>query len=523
MNYRTKVLITTSLLLLVFSLYGCASREEKRNQFLEKGIRLYEAGKYKKAVLEFKNVLQLDPNFAPGYFHLGRAYFKQGNIKKAKGSLSKALRLDGGLDEARLGLGMILVTFKEGEKALKTINPLLDKEPAHARALIIAARAYLLLKKPDMAIENLRKIDQAKRDKEVLFAFASAYNLIEETEKVKEYLCQYQKAAPDKPISYLLLSKIYTKEKLLERAEAEIRKLIEQKKGDPSYPLSLCKFFLDTGQEKKARTEFECLIRENPQENEYKLAYAEFLFKKKRLDQSQALLTEAVQNSPDSWKVRDYLVKVYLAQGKVDDALKELDDFLQRNVKEGKVEALLKKGQILARLDRWEEAMQQCDLALAVEATNPYAHLLKGKVLFQEGNYDGAIIHLRQVVDIKPSEPEGHLFLAKALSVSGDIRLAIEELKRGLKNLPQNTALLMELTSYYQREKEWENALEYAHKALNKAPDNPSINYHAGLISARIGKNEAAKEYLSKAMELGLKEEYAKEAERLLKTLGLRD
>jgi len=553
MNFRTKVLVTASLLILVFSLYSCASREEKRDSFLKKGIRLYEAGEYKKAVLEFKNVLQLDPDFAPGYFHLGKAYFKQGNIKKAKGSLSKALSLGGEMDEARLGLGMILVMAKEGEKALKTIKPLLDKDPAHARALLISAQAYLALKKPNKAIEGLEKIDQAKRDNEVLFAFAGAYNLMGDTEKVKEYLCQYQKAAPDNPTSYLVLSRIYAKERQLEKAEDQVRKLIEQKEADPSYLLLLCKFFVDTGQEKKAGAEFDRLIKENPQENSYKLAYAEYLFKQKRLDQCRALLTEAVRSAPDSWKLRDYLVKVYLAQRKVDDALKELNDFLQRNVKGDKIEALLKKGQIMAGLDRWAEAMQQCDLALAVESTNPNAHLLKGKVLFQKGSFDDAIIHLRQVVDSKPFEPEGHLFLARALAVSVDIPLAIEQLKQGLKNLPQDTALRMELISYYVREREWENALEYAYKALNKAPDNPQvvdtvawvefksgnldkaikyadsavkgaekdpmINYHAGLINARIGKNAVASEYLSKAVELGLKEEYAKEAERILKTL----
>jgi len=501
MNFRTKVLVTTSLLILVLSLYSCASREEKRDSFLKKGISLYEAGQYNKAILEFKNALQLDPDFAPGYFYLGRAYFKQGDIKKARGNLSKALELDEGLDEACLGLGMILVSSKEGEKALKTIKPLLDKHPAHARALLIAARAYLLLKQPDMAIENLKKIDRAKRDKEVLLPFASAYNLMGETEKVKEYLCQYQKAAPDNPTSYLALSTIYTREKQLERAEAEIRKLIEQKKGDPSYSLLLCKFFVDTGQEKKAEAEFERLITENPQENRCKLAYAEYLFKKKRLDESQALLTEAVRGAPDSWKVRHYLVKVYLDHGRVDDALNELNDFLQRNVKKGKIEALLKKGQIMARLDRWAEASQQCDLALAIESTNPYAHLLKGKVFLQKGSFDDAVIHLRQVVDVRPSEPEGFLFLAKALSVSGDIRLSIEELKRGLKNLPQNTALRMELISYYQREKEWENALEAANSGLEQLPENLSFLIQKGRILTVLKKPDQAEKVFRSIIE----------------------
>ena len=480
--------LIASLLLLVFSLQGCASKEEKRDQFLEKGIRLYEAGDYTKAVLEFKNALQLDSDFPLGYFHLGRTFFKQGNIKKAESSLSKALKLDEGLNEARLDLGVILIMAGAGEKALETIKPLLDKDPVHARALLIAARAYLSLERPEKAIESLEKIDESKKKKEVLFAFAQACILMEDTEKVKEYMYQYQKAAPDDPASYKVLSGIYAKEKQLEKAEDQIRKLIEQKKAAPPYSLLLCKFFLDTNQEERATAEFDRLTRKNAQENTYKFAYAEFLFKKKRFEQSRALLAEAVRNTPDSWQARDYLVMVYLAQAKVDDALKELNGFLQRDVKEGKIEALLKKGQILTRLVRWKEAMQQCDLALTIEANNPSAHLLKGKILFQKGNYDDAIIHLRQVVDIKPSEQEGYLFLARTLAVSGNVSLAIEELKRGLKSLPQNTVLRMELITYYQRQREWEKALEMANIGLEQQPENLSFLIQKGRMLTVLKK-----------------------------------
>lgn len=489
-----QLLVITSLLVLILFVAGCVSKEEKRDQFLQKGIRLYEAGQYKKAILKFKNALQLDPKCALGYLYVGRAYFKEGNVKKAKGNISKAVTLNEALDDARLDLGIILVMTKEGERALETIRPLLDKDPAHAGALLIVAQAYLVLKNPAKAIESLAKLDkfQGDRDKEVLFAFASAYNLRGDTEKVKQYLSEYQKAAPDNPASYLTLSRIYAQEGHLTKAEAEIRKLITQKRDDPSYPLLCCNFFLDTGQEKKAEAEFERLTKEYPKENAYRLAYADFLFKKKRLDDSQSLLTETVRNDPDSWKLRDYLVKVYLLQGKVDSALKELDDFLHRNVEKGKIEAIIKKGQIMARLGRWEEAEHQCNLALAIKSTNPNANLLKGKALLQKGHFTDAIIHLRQVVDIKPSEPEGYLFLAKAVALSGDILLSIDELKRGLKNVPQNSALRMELIRYYQREQEWEYALETADVGLVQQPQELAYEIQKGRILVRLKKLDKA-------------------------------
>ncbi|MBW2647260.1 MAG: tetratricopeptide repeat protein, partial [Deltaproteobacteria bacterium] len=495
------LLVITSLLVLVFSLQGCVSKEEKRDQFLQQGIRLYEAGQYKKAILEFKNALQLDQDCAHAYLYMGRTYFKLGNVKRARGNLARAVALNEALDDARLDLGMILVVTKEGERALKTIRPILDKEPTHAKALLIGAQAYLVLKNPDRAIENLDKIDPAKRKKEALFAFAGAHKLKGDTEKVKQYLSEYQKAAPGNPASYLTLSKIYAKEGHLTKAEAEIRKLIKQKRGDPPYYLLLCKFFLDSGQGEKAETELKQLVSENPKKNIYKLAYAEFLFNKKRFDESETLMAKAVRNDPSSWKLRDYLVRVYLFRGKVDSALRELEDFVSSNVEKGKVEALIKKGQILARLGRWEEAEYKCDLALALEMMNPHAHLLKGKALLQKGNFDDAIIHLRQVVDIKPSEPEGYLFLAKAVALSGDISLSIGELKRGLKNVPQNSALFMELIRYYQREHEWEYALEAANAGMAQHPQELAYEIQKGRMLVRLKKLDKAEKVFTSIIE----------------------
>jgi tetratricopeptide (TPR) repeat protein len=501
-NCIYNVVISAVLLFLVFFLQGCASREEKRDSFFNKGVALYEAGQYQEAILELKNAIQLDPDFVEGHVYLGWAYLKQENVKKAYGALSKALTLDADLDDVRLTLGMILLRGKQGEEALDTITPLLEKNPAHPGALIIAAYTFLLARNSDKAIETLKKIDQTKGDKEVLLAFARAYRQRGDTQKVEEYLLRYQEAAPDDPISYLDLSRIYAEDKQLQKAEDEIRKLIERKKGDTSYPLLLCKFYLDTGQENKAQTEFERLIGENPRENRYILAYTEYLSEKKRHGQAQRLLREAVQNAPDSWKVRKELVDAYLADAKIDEALREVDDFLQRNAQGGNIDALAKKAQILTQLDRWEEAEKQCDMALATDPTNPDAHLVKGTVSLQKGDFDEAVVHLRQVIDTKPSESQGHLFLARALCLSGELSLAIEQLKAGLRILPKDVALRMELITYYQKQGEWEYALEAANTGLEQRPQDRLFLIQRGRMLTALEKPDQAEKVFKSIIDI---------------------
>ena len=58
-------------IVLAITVTACSGPEEKAMKFFEKGKALYEGGDYIKARLEFKNTLQIDPNFARGYYMLG--------------------------------------------------------------------------------------------------------------------------------------------------------------------------------------------------------------------------------------------------------------------------------------------------------------------------------------------------------------------------------------------------------------------------------------------------------------------
>jgi tetratricopeptide (TPR) repeat protein len=55
------------------------------------GLRHYLAGRYAMAVQEYRNALNLDPNFAPAHWHLGWAYEQLGEFDAAIASAEKAV------------------------------------------------------------------------------------------------------------------------------------------------------------------------------------------------------------------------------------------------------------------------------------------------------------------------------------------------------------------------------------------------------------------------------------------------
>ena len=84
------------LLIAVISitLLGCGGAEERKTAYLEKARVSIDSGELDKARIELKNVLQIDPKFAPAYFELGKIFEAQQEYRKAYNSYSKAVNLD---------------------------------------------------------------------------------------------------------------------------------------------------------------------------------------------------------------------------------------------------------------------------------------------------------------------------------------------------------------------------------------------------------------------------------------------
>ncbi len=58
-----------------------------------KAIAFYAAGKYEDAIINYKKAIQRDPKFGEGYYRLGLAELKTGNIRDAYAALSNASTL----------------------------------------------------------------------------------------------------------------------------------------------------------------------------------------------------------------------------------------------------------------------------------------------------------------------------------------------------------------------------------------------------------------------------------------------
>jgi Tfp pilus assembly protein PilF len=105
-------LISTTLIgiLITLILGGCDwfSPESKKATHLKQGQAYFDKQQYREALIEFQNVVQLDPKVADTHYRLALTHLKLGgttNLQGAFAELSRTVELDKTNLDAQLKLG----------------------------------------------------------------------------------------------------------------------------------------------------------------------------------------------------------------------------------------------------------------------------------------------------------------------------------------------------------------------------------------------------------------------------------
>ena len=133
-----------------YTLISCGGADERKAVYLEKAKASIVSGNLDKARIELKNVLQIDPKYAEGYFQLGKIYEQQKDYSKDYANFKKAEELDplNLENQAKLGRIYLLLANDEG-KAQEKIDLILSKDQGNVHGLLL--KAAMLVRKGDIA------------------------------------------------------------------------------------------------------------------------------------------------------------------------------------------------------------------------------------------------------------------------------------------------------------------------------------------------------------------------------------
>lgn len=411
-----------------------------------------------------------DPDLLKVKNQLARLHLGKGDVEKAKQYVDEVIAVSGGNVEAQYTAGQIYLRRKDGVNAVSAFRTVVAENPDFVDGHLHLAQAHLINKEKELAVDVLGK------------------GLAENPEAGK-----LRKA----------LARIYAAEKDFDRAEKELRQVVEQNPGDLRASGDLADFLFMRGKPDDAMAIYDRMMMEQPRVPAGYLKLAAMNRARKNDAAAVEVLEKGYDTIPQSPQVMTGLVKTYMATGKADKAVDLLKTRIEENDQDLFAYNLL--GEIYVTRRQYDDAAQAFEKAIAIKADWQTPHNNLARVMLSQGKTDEAIANLTAALEKNPKNAAAYMTLANLYSKDGQAEKVVATYEKALEALPDlwpaanNLAYMLSLGDGAPAD--LERAHDLALKAVALQPEKPSVLDTLGWVHLQRGETDLAIAELEKAAE----------------------
>ena len=531
-------------LLVLLALSGCgASAEEKQTAYLQRGDQYFEEEKYREAIIEYLNIIQVDPENQHANERLGLAHFRIGQLGQALRFLQKARAIDTDNPEVGLNLAYIYLLTGRAEEAKEETTQVLAQDPDNFGGLRLLAEAASSPQDIDHVLVELERL-RSRFDDQAIFHFTMGKLHIkkQDFEKAEEAYQQAVEKDPDSIDAHLALGAFYTSKKELERAEEEFKKAAEMASMDSPAQIDLANFYVEIGKTAEAKSLLQKITEEAPDYIPAWRGLSEIAFTEQLYDEVGRALDEILARNPQDPDALQARGEAHLANGETEQAeerFREVLVILQKivNGRPDFTAARYRLAQIHLFMNEFEQARIQLQEIRRI-APNPSSQLvlLLSQLNLQTGDSDTAIRDLEALVENQPELSRAHDLLgtaylakkdpsnaaqafarcvdlvpndARARYLLGLSLLQLGNLEDGRRQLEASLSLapayidpLAQIVSLELASKNTEMAIARITKQMEKVPDIGAHRQLLGMLHRQNGNLDAAESAFLKAVNL---------------------
>jgi len=503
MSMRLVTLRVSTLVLLLSASVACQSDEAKLAEHMARGDEYTEQKKQAEAIIEYKSVLQIDPNHAPAHYSLAKAYLRNNQPREGFWELRESVRLDPANLEARVAFSQLAVLAGEIDEALAQAEAVVAADPKNVSGYVMKGQALQALKRGDEAHQAFEKaVEVDPENPGALRVLAMSYDQRRDYERADATHKKILELSPDMNayITYgRFLARAYKGERNQD-SEAAFLKAIEIAKPEeaPDAYGALANFYYK-------RDRFDDVVKMLQEgiakhEDSVELIYLLARFYSARGDEDKAreLIEQATKAKPDDPKPYLILSAYRARQNDAEGALAAAEQALA--VAPEDESSLLRKSELLVEIGfrgndpaRIAEGRKIIEDILVKEPTNPGALFIQAKIDLASRKTDEAIAAIRTAITAKPNWAEAYFVLGTALASKGDNVAARNELARALEidaNLYQAQQVLAKVHAALG---ENEYAIEAGRRYLLQQPDSLEMRLLVAQSLVRVGKLQEAK------------------------------
>ena len=517
----------------------------------------------------------IEPN-AYYYYTEAQLLRDQGEGHAALENMQKAMALDPDSRLLKRETAVLYLQLKNDEAALALLEALLEEQPDDVEALNLVGR-LLQSRKEHARAKSIyaRILAQDPDNQDIYLLLGNLYIEDAQWDEAYDLFSRFVQRFPNAYAGYFFLGKVYRQRNQPLEAEKAFRRSLSIEPELEGARFELIELYTtdlkSSNHQKKTVELYEELLEENPQNNRALFGYALFLRDSGREPQAAEILrahaADISQNDlirgiyrytiePERYRDAIFLLEPLIAlhpdyidlhylQGV---AYNGLDDDVQALAAFKSVgpssrfygEATLQIASRYAEAERFDQAIDHLEAALAEQPANTEFLLYLGYYCEEAGRFEEAERYLRRVVEAVPDSEQAHFRLgvvydkmerkddsiaamqrvieinadhANALNYLGytyaDLGKNLDEaealVRRALELRPDDGYITDSLGWVFYKKGNYEEALKWLLKASELVPDDPIINEHVG--DAYLKLNDKANALIYYLKSLSLREE----------------
>jgi predicted Zn-dependent protease len=463
MSKRTVTLAAVSLSALLL-LTACDSAEERAQGHYESAVELLAAGDVDRALIELRNVFQLNATHLEARKLYAATMLERGNLRDAFGSYTLVSEQDPNDVESRVAVARIAALTGDWEAFDLNTTRAIELAPDNVEVrLLQQVQIYRQgvvgddAAKRAAAAAELTKL-KAELPQDLLLSRVLIEDHIGE-QRFSSALEEIDAALAIDPRSQdFLQMRLALLAQLGQDDEVE-RQLIDMIAADPNDTASkeaLIRWYISRGNQAKAEELLRADAYADEASTEDRVAYIAFVRQVRGDDAARTEVNALIEQQKDVAVLRSLRAGLDFDAGRQAEAIAELEDIIAtgepdettRQVKVSLARMLAMSGDQVAARQRIEEV-------LAEDPSNVEALKMRASYLIEQDRPDDAILNLRTALDAAPRDPQVMSLLAGAYMRSGSRELAGEMLSLAVEasgNAPDESlryaAFLMEDENY---------------------------------------------------------------------------
>ncbi|TFH48526.1 MAG: PEP-CTERM system TPR-repeat protein PrsT [Lysobacterales bacterium] len=487
-------------LMAMLGLAACDDSGKELQGHFDRAVDYRDSGDMRAAVIELKNVLQIDPNHAQARWLLGRSYVALGDGASAQKELERARDL--GFTSAELDRVTTSALLLQGhfEDALDRIKKVSASESG-AAWLVLKGQAQLGLQNVkeakesfDAALKNDPTNTDARR------GLARIGLMGGDTQAAEQQLDKALQTTKDDVQTWILKGELELALQKPDKAQASFEKALALSPASAGARMGIVRAMLIQSKTNEATAHIDVLAKASPNHPMVNYLRALAARQSNDLDGAQAALREVLRVAPSHAPSLLQAGQIHYMRREFEQAREVLERYLTQLP-----DNLAAKKLLAAVYIELKQGQKAVDLLgpMATQAPNdPQLLAMLGTAHMSQRDFKTGRDYLGRAADLAPEAAAIRTQLAASHLAAGDSADAITELEAALASNPEfsRADVLLILTHFQSRE--FDKALAAAQKLVEKQPANAQVRNLLG--AAYEGKQDyaMARESYRKSLDL---------------------